>query len=67
MALSVDELKTEIEHLTSKSIAEVIAHALEVKNNRDLAMKATLARQMEDADTNHLQAVDESGTKLGSD
>jgi len=39
--MSIEEIKTEIEQMTTKSISEVIAFAIQVRNARDPASKTS--------------------------
>ena len=57
--MSVDEIKSEIENLTSKSISEVIAFSLHVRDQRDSAAVAALKTQMDVSEPPNLLAADE--------
>ena len=56
---ALDEIKSEIENLTSKSISEVIAFALHVRDQRDSAAVAALKTQMDVSEPPNLLAADE--------
>jgi len=49
--MSVEEIKSEIENLTTKSISEVIAFAMHVRDRRDSAASAALASQTDDTES----------------
>ncbi|MDE0836503.1 MAG: hypothetical protein OSA84_09150 [Akkermansiaceae bacterium] len=57
--MSVDEIKSEIENLTSKSISEVIAFAIHVRDQRDSAAVSALKTQMDVTESPKLLAADE--------
>ncbi len=51
--MSVEEIKSEIENLTSKSISDVIAFSLQILNQRDPEATVDLNKQMSDTDLRH--------------
>lgn len=57
--MSIDEIKSEIENLTSKSLSELIAFAIHVRDQRDPAAVAAMKSRTDDTDPNHLLWPDE--------
>lgn len=48
--MSIEEIKSEIELLTSKSISELIEFAIQIRDQRDSAAAASLKREQEEAE-----------------
>ena len=65
--MSIEEIKSEIENLTTKSLSEVIDFAQQVREQRDLSAAATSRHQMDVSEASHVSEPDEPGESLKTD